>query len=57
MDNKKKSIDAASLKMIDKACRDCVETVWDRYEAQQPQCAVSVNSESAAGTASRGRAA
>lgn len=38
MDNRKKSIDAASLKMIDKACRDCVETVWDRYEAQQPQC-------------------
>lgn len=38
MDNSKKSIDAASLKMIDKAARDKVEIVWDRYEAQQPQC-------------------
>ena len=38
MDNSRKSIDAASLRMVEKACCDCVETVWDRYEAQQPQC-------------------
>ncbi|NLC73475.1 MAG: anaerobic carbon-monoxide dehydrogenase catalytic subunit [Ruminococcaceae bacterium] len=38
MEMSKKTIDEASKKMIEKACRDCVETVWDRYEKQQPQC-------------------
>ena len=38
VDKCKKSIDGASLQMIDKACADCVGTVWDRFEAQQPQC-------------------
>ncbi|MEG1822729.1 MAG: anaerobic carbon-monoxide dehydrogenase catalytic subunit [Clostridiales bacterium] len=38
MKNREKSIDAASLKMIDKAFSDNVEICWDRYEAQQPQC-------------------
>ncbi len=33
-----KSIDAATQEMIRKAERDGVETVWDRLEAQQPQC-------------------
>lgn len=38
MSEKAKSIDAASLKMIDKAAKDNVQIVWDRYEQQQPQC-------------------
>lgn len=38
MKKEDKSIDAASLKMIDKAAADKVEVIWDRYEAQQPQC-------------------
>jgi carbon-monoxide dehydrogenase catalytic subunit len=38
VEKERKSIDAASLEMIDKACADCVNVVWDRYEAQQPQC-------------------
>lgn len=38
MSEKAKSIDAASLKMIDKAKADKVEVVWDRYAQQQPQC-------------------
>ncbi len=33
-----KSIDAATQEMIRKAESDGVETVWDRLEAQQPQC-------------------
>jgi carbon-monoxide dehydrogenase catalytic subunit len=33
-----KSIDPASLEMIQKAQKDQVEIVWDRFEAQQPQC-------------------
>ncbi len=33
-----KSIDLATQEMIRKAERDGVETVWDRLEAQQPQC-------------------
>ncbi len=38
MDNKLKTIDPAAQLMIKKACVDCVETTWDRYEKQQPQC-------------------
>ena len=30
--------DKASQKMILKAADENIETVWDRYEAQQPQC-------------------
>jgi len=33
-----KSVDKASLRMIDKALADGTEIVWDRLEAQQPQC-------------------
>jgi carbon-monoxide dehydrogenase catalytic subunit len=33
-----KSYDAASRQMIEKAKADGTEIVWDRYEAQQPQC-------------------
>ncbi|AFQ43757.1 anaerobic carbon-monoxide dehydrogenase catalytic subunit [Desulfosporosinus meridiei] len=33
-----KSIDPAALELLPKAALDGVETVWDRYEAQQPQC-------------------
>lgn len=32
------SIDPAVLELLPKAALDGVETVWDRYEAQQPQC-------------------
>jgi anaerobic carbon-monoxide dehydrogenase catalytic subunit len=35
---KPKSIDITTLKMIDKARGDNVETVWDRLEKQMPQC-------------------
>ncbi|NLL18369.1 MAG: anaerobic carbon-monoxide dehydrogenase catalytic subunit [Clostridia bacterium] len=33
-----KTIDPAAEVLLKKAARDNVETVWDRYEAQQPQC-------------------
>ncbi len=33
-----RSIDKASLEMINKAAQDGIETAWDRYEKQQPQC-------------------
>ncbi len=36
--NYQKSIDPAVLELLPKAALDGVETVWDRYEAQQPQC-------------------
>ncbi|WP_407312986.1 anaerobic carbon-monoxide dehydrogenase catalytic subunit [Desulfosporosinus sp. SB140] len=32
------SIDPAVIELLPKAASDGVETVWDRYEAQQPQC-------------------
>jgi len=38
MKREEKSYDSASLEMIDKAKADRTEVVWDRYEAQQPQC-------------------
>lgn len=38
MRNREKSIDAASLKMLDKAFKENVENCWDRYVQQQPQC-------------------
>jgi len=34
----KKTVDRAAAKMLAKAQRDGIETVWDRYQAQQPQC-------------------
>ncbi len=34
----KKSIDPASQLMIQKAQKENVETIWDRYEQQEPQC-------------------
>ena len=33
-----RSIDPAVLELLPKAALDGVETVWDRYDAQQPQC-------------------
>ncbi|KLU63554.1 carbon monoxide dehydrogenase 1 [Peptococcaceae bacterium CEB3] len=33
-----RSIDPAALDLLKKAAKDGIETVWDRYEAQQPQC-------------------
>ncbi|PKM82701.1 MAG: carbon-monoxide dehydrogenase catalytic subunit [Firmicutes bacterium HGW-Firmicutes-14] len=33
-----KSIDPAVRTMLGKADKDGIDTVWDRYEAQQPQC-------------------
>jgi len=33
-----RSIDPAALDLLKKAAVDGIETVWDRYEAQQPQC-------------------
>ncbi|MGB4505429.1 MAG: anaerobic carbon-monoxide dehydrogenase catalytic subunit [Syntrophaceticus sp.] len=33
-----KSVDQASLKMLKKAAQEGIETAWDRYEKQQPQC-------------------
>ncbi|WP_227762866.1 anaerobic carbon-monoxide dehydrogenase catalytic subunit [Zhaonella formicivorans] len=38
MDYLRKTMDPAAGQMISKAQRDQVETVWDRFEAQQPQC-------------------
>ncbi|CAA7600509.1 hydroxylamine reductase [Acididesulfobacillus acetoxydans] len=35
---KAKTIDPAALELLKKAATDGIETVWDRYEAQQPQC-------------------
>lgn len=35
---KARSIDPAALDLLKKAAVDGIETVWDRYEAQQPQC-------------------
>lgn len=33
-----RTIDPAAGQMLAKAAKDNVETVWDRFEAQQPQC-------------------
>jgi anaerobic carbon-monoxide dehydrogenase catalytic subunit len=35
---KDKSIDVGAKELIKKAALEGIETVWDRYEAQQPQC-------------------
>lgn len=35
---KKKSLDPAVNQMLEKARKDNIETVWDRYEAMLPQC-------------------
>lgn len=33
-----KSVDKVSLEMLKKAAQEGIETAWDRYEKQQPQC-------------------
>jgi len=33
-----KSVDRASLQMLQHAAKERLETAWDRWEAQQPQC-------------------
>lgn len=38
MDYGKMTIDPAAGQLLGKARKDQVETVWDRFEAQQPQC-------------------
>jgi carbon-monoxide dehydrogenase catalytic subunit len=35
---KEKSVDRASLQMLQHAEKERLETAWDRWEAQQPQC-------------------
>ena len=32
------TIDPAAAEMLDKADRDNIQTIWDRYELQKPQC-------------------
>lgn len=36
--NNKKSIDSATVELINKANEENIELAWDRYEAQKPQC-------------------
>jgi carbon-monoxide dehydrogenase catalytic subunit len=38
MSDEIKTCDPAGQEMIDCACGECVETVWDRLKAQEPQC-------------------
>ncbi len=38
MKNQEKSLDPASVKMLDKAYAENIEVVWDRLKAQQPHC-------------------
>lgn len=38
MERLKKTIDPAAELMIEKASKEQIETVWDRFQAQQPQC-------------------
>lgn len=38
MEESKKTIDKASANMLEKAEKENIETVWDRYEQMQPQC-------------------
>ncbi|AFV10811.1 carbon monoxide dehydrogenase 1 [Thermacetogenium phaeum DSM 12270] len=33
-----RSVDQASIKMLKKAAQEGIETAWERYEKQQPQC-------------------
>lgn len=35
---KEKSVDKATVKMLQVAKQERLETIWDRWEAQQPQC-------------------
>ena len=37
-DQKKRSVDQATLQVIDVATQAGIETVWDRLEAQKTQC-------------------
>ena len=37
-DNKAKSVDPASLKMLKLAEEKSITTIWDRLEVQTPQC-------------------
>ena len=36
--NKNRSVDDATLVMIDRACEENIPIVWDRLESQEPQC-------------------
>ena len=36
--NKQRSVDPASLAMIDRACEAEIPIVWDRLDSQEPQC-------------------
>ena len=36
--SRKKLQDKANIKVIQSAKKEGIETIWDRYEAQQPQC-------------------
>jgi len=36
--NKNRSVDDATLAMIDRACETNIPIVWDRLESQEPQC-------------------
>ncbi|MDR3238842.1 MAG: anaerobic carbon-monoxide dehydrogenase catalytic subunit [Clostridiales bacterium] len=38
MTNEGKTIDPAAAEMLSKAASEKIETTWDRYEKQQPQC-------------------
>jgi len=37
-ERKARSVDPASLAMIDRACQSKLPTAWDRLESQEPQC-------------------
>jgi len=37
-DNKERSVDPASLKMLKRAEEESITTIWDRLETQTPQC-------------------
>jgi len=38
MASKDRSIDVTAIQMLDKAEQENIQTIWDRYEAMQPQC-------------------
>jgi len=38
MNPEKRTIDPASQKMLEEAEKQNIQTAWDRYDLQQPQC-------------------